>query len=682
MQLTLDATEIRFHAPKSRPKLQSTKRRVDMESRSLHGLRMNFSGGLRMSLFFALVHSLFVPTLGFSNPAAASRCWMPGAMVEVEIVQPVLQRTREGDEKMVDLVVEIVEVFTGSCELKGKEIQISPVMAFRFPPERWCAYGTESIYGASVDFFQPGRKGLLWIFERKELQTGWSRLSGQEFSFATGFLPVWDRSESVTHPNYKHFLKAWDETRSMMQVLKTLEGLDDIDKETAVLELVEDENPKVRKWALAALVRVHGVDVISILKSLETSEEITAETKDFSNRIGTPLSWQMFTNRERQRIPSVPLIGAEVLTEEKTEGRPTLFSKPEVIEPGTVKVLRVFNGTDFKEGDVLPVTSGHGKPGTKFLISPRNGEICLPSHESGRPWIFPPEGLWDGEFTLLSGARRPEVSLKPILPWLEKLSRQPTPYADEFLDEALSSAPLSVALWALRNYREHLRPETLAKLREASGVDDLSNVGTYSLRDKILYDAAMRIIYRELWEWDSQRVALLESILAHPLADEREAWLLYNINALEPHPSSGTSADWMRLAKAARNNASWRESWLDPLHRRMFDQMVWNYTWTESQSRFDAASSVDYLVERWSIQDRREPSEADFTDSRGGMLARSLPLNPDEVERLRVALALRLSSSGEPLTSGEIEQRVSQIRSMTWDKIRVIQLTLDATETM
>jgi len=441
---------------------------IDTESRYLHDLRMNFFGGLRMSLFIALVHSLFVPTLGLSDAAAAGRCWMPGAMVEVEIVQPVLQRTRGGDEKMVDLVVKITEVFTGPRELNGEEIQISSVMAFRFPPERWCADGTEAIYGASVDFFQSGRKGLLWIFQRKELRTGWSGASGKEFSFTTGFLPVWDRAESVTHPNYKHFLKAWDETRSMMQVLKNLEDLDDNEKETAVLELVEHENRRVRKWALAALVRVHGVEVIPILKSLETSGTINAERKDFINGIGTPLSWGMFTNRERQRIPSIPLIGVEVLTEEKTEGRRTLFSKPEVIEPRTVKVLRVFVGSDFKEGDVLPVTSGHGKPGTKLLISPRNGEIHLPSHGSWRPWIFPPEGLWDGEFTLLSGARRPEVSLKPLLPWLEKLSRQPSPYADEFLDEALSSAPLSVAVWALRNYQEHLRPETVAKLKAAS----------------------------------------------------------------------------------------------------------------------------------------------------------------------------------------------------------------------
>lgn len=115
-----------------------------------------------MSVFTALVFSLFVPTLGLSGASAASRCWLPGAMVEVEIVQPVMQRNRDGDEKMVDLVVEIVEVFTGTRALKGKKIQINPVMAFRFPPERWCAYGTSGIHGESSEAdFTDLRGGIL-----------------------------------------------------------------------------------------------------------------------------------------------------------------------------------------------------------------------------------------------------------------------------------------------------------------------------------------------------------------------------------------------------------------------------------------------------------------------------------------------------------------------------------------
>ena len=166
-----------------------------------------------------------------SDVAAASRSWIPGAMVEVEMVKPVLKRDRDGEEKMVDLVVKIVKVFTGPQALENKEIQISPARAFPFPPERWCAYGTRGVHGASVDFFQAGRRGLLWIFQRKERQTSRGVLNGQGFSFATGFSPVWDRTLDVTDPKFKVFLNEWNETRSMMQVLKTLEGIDDTQKE-------------------------------------------------------------------------------------------------------------------------------------------------------------------------------------------------------------------------------------------------------------------------------------------------------------------------------------------------------------------------------------------------------------------------------------------------------------------
>lgn len=440
-------------------------------------------------------------------------------------------------------------------------------------------------------------------------------------------------------------------------------------KEATVLKWVEHKNPKVRKWALGALTRVHGVEVIPILKSLEAGETITAEMKAFINGIGTLLSWDISSDRERQRIPLMSLIGVEVLTEEKTEGQHTLFSQPQVTDPGTVKVLRLFAGSDFKEGEVLPVTSSRGKPGMKFLVSPRNGKIRLPSPVSEKPWNFPPEGQWDGELTLVGGTHRPVIHLKPLEPWLKRLSRQPTPYADEFLDEALRSAPFSVALWALQSHREYVRPETLSMLKEKSGLPAPGKNDTSSLRNMFLYDMAMRIIYRKLWEWDSDRITLIENILAHPLADKKEAWLLFKANALEYHPSSATSTDWMRLAKAARNNQSWKEVEMDPLHRRMFEHIVWHYTWTESRSKFDASTSIDYLMGRWAIPDRGKPSESAFTNTRGSMLSRSLPLTPGEVERLRTALAQRLRSSGEPVTSEEILGRVRQIQSLTWDEI-------------
>ncbi|MGF1530006.1 MAG: HEAT repeat domain-containing protein [Puniceicoccaceae bacterium] len=590
-------------------------------------------------------------------------------MVEVEIVRPVSKRADLGEEALVDLVVEIVEVYTGPRTLKGREIQLNPIMVSRFPPERWCAYGMNNIYGAPIEFYPVGKKGLLWIFQRKELPTSFADSSGYQFPFVTGFVPVWDRSEDLLNPNHEHFVNDWNQTRSMMQILQGLEDIEDSKKAAMVFGLLEHENPKVRKWALGALVRMHGVKIIPILRALNSSEARREETKNFINGPGTPLSWDMFSGGNKQRVASIPLIGVEVLTQVKTVGDHTLFSKPEVVEPGTVKVLRVFAGSGIKAGDILEVASGDGDSGDKFLVWPRDRAVRLPSTYEVGTWSFPPEGPWDGEWTLFGGKERPRVNIQPMLPWLERLSGQPRPYADEFLDEAIRDAPLRVALWALQTYREQLRIETVAWLREQSGLVASDTVENLSLRNLILYDSVMRTIFRKLWEWDVEKIALTESILSHPLSDDEEAWLLYDATELEYRPSSATSADWMRLANAARNNASWKEPWLNPIHRQFFERVAWHHTWRESISRFDASPAVTYLVNRWAIPDRGEFSGAQFTDNRGSMLSRSMPLEDDQIEVLRLALEQRLTSSGEPLTPEIVEEQVSQIKARTRDEI-------------
>ncbi len=97
--------------------------------------------------------------------------------------------------------------------------------------------------------------------------------------------------------------------------------------------------------------------------------------------------------------------------------------------------------------------------------------------------------------------------------------------------------------------------------------------------------------------------------------------------------------------------------------------MVWQFSWTESRAWFDASIGVNYLVERWAIPDRGEPATPHFLDSGGQTLDSSLPLKLEEVEKLRSALAARLAGSGEKLTPDEIEKRVNEIRSMTWEEI-------------
>lgn len=456
----------------------------------------------------------------------------------------------------------------------------------------------------------------------------------------------------------------------MIEVLQTLEGLDDNEKEAIILQWVEHENSKVRKWAIGALTRVHGVEVIPIFKSLRAGEAIAGEIEAFINRIAYPSTWDMFSDRERQRVSGVSLLGVEVVTERKTAGNRTLFSEPEIIEQGSVRVLRVFGESHWNEGDVLPLSSGVAKTGSQFLVFPENGEIHLPATKSG-PWVFPPGGPWDGEMTMPGGGIRPGTNFATVALWLEKLSADPKPYADEFLDEALKNAPLSLAFWALRSYRQHLRKETLADLKDRAGLATPRNEGgqTSSLRDMMLYDVTMRTIYGNLWKWDRDRITLLEKILAHPLADEEEAWLFYHANGLEYHPSSASATDWKRMARAARNNSSWKENQLDPRHRMSFDFSEWHYIWAESRSNFDATTAVDYLIERWAIPDYGPNSERAFVNLRGNMLGGSLPLKSAEVKRLRTALAKRLIASGNFATYEEAMEQANGIQSMTWEEI-------------
>jgi len=594
----------------------------------------------------------------------ANRSWLPGAMVEVVVVEPLLKENEDDRPQVVDLVVEIQQVFTGPKSLRGTRILINPSLAHRFPPDRWSALHMHGIHGAPRAAFPAGKRGLLWIFQRRELPTG---RSGREFSFFTGFQPMWERSNSDNPSNEEFYRQAWKNTRAMMQVLGELEGLDTTRMKQAVLELIGHENDKVRKWAIAALVRVKGARAIADLNSLEPPAEAAADIQNFIRGTGISSACEPLIGAEKRSVPGISLLGVEVLTEAKSEGGHTLFSTPRVIEQGTVKVLRVFSGSNFAEGEIVSVGNFSAKAGEKFLVFPRDERISIgfPTNTT----TFPPEGPWDGGTTRLAYSLEPEIDLTSLEPWFKKLSSNPPPHADEFLEDALRNAPSLVATWALRRFLDDLRPETLEWLRVTSGLSKAGSAPT-SMREMFLYEQAMHYLYGKLWLWSAERIDLFEQIFSYPLSDWEDAWLLQILNNYEGFQPVVASADeWKRLSHAVRHNASWRENWLDPDRQRGLDMLAWSTVQTEALATLDATTSIDYLIDRWAIPDQGERTASGFVESRGSMLAHTIPLRDEEVERLREALAQRLTTSDEPPPPEEVEKRIKEIQARTWDEI-------------
>ncbi len=579
-------------------------------------------------------------------------------MVEVEIVEQIMQANRDGKDELVDVRVEVKEVFTGPQSLKGEQILINPIDAYRFPPERWSALGMVGVMGSSVENFREGKRGLLWIFQRQELLTGIGQ--GRPFQFFTGFRPAWKSSRD----DADYLQQLWEETHELMQILKAIEALDDTEKEQAVVPLLESENRTVRQWALAALARVKGPDVLPILEQFRDSEVA-------SGIGGYP--WARPGEQEDEIVSLPPLLGVEIMTAPTMSGPPNFMEPPpHIIEPGTVKVLHVFSGSGVEVGEILPAETGNFEPGTKFLVMHREGDIHLLDEFAGSwAWDFPPQGRWDGENKRLSNAPHiPHMSIDPLLPWLNKISNGTGPSAGDFLDEAIRHAPWRVAMWVLNKYPYALRPDTMEWLEESLGVNSQTPNPDASLLNMFLYDKVMGINFRQLWQWNPQRDWIMEQILSYPLTNDDEAWLLYTIFETYSDVIPSKLADrWIRLAEAARNNTSWRQDWIHPHFKRRFEHIAWSYTLVESRATFDPAPAIAYLLDRWAIPDRDEPGTPILMDHWGSGLARSLPLQAEDVEKLRAALSARLASSGTPPEPESVESRLNEIQAMTWQEI-------------
>ena len=349
---------------------------------------MIFGGGLLLSS--AVAES--VPRTG--------RAWLPGAMVEVEVVEPVLQR--EWKTRLEDLVVEVKKVFSGPRSLQGVRIRVNPSKVSRFPPKRWCALGMSGISGQSVDAYPPGRSGLLWIFQRRELLTS---SSGGEFSFPTGFSPRWEPVKGRLREEVeRHLHREWKHTRSLMRKVKGLRGMQEDKIKQKVLSWIAHDNPALRKWAIATLIRVKGMRVFPWVESIRNSEHVPSGLDRLADTIQSCATWRRSGDPSEKTLSLPPMLGVEILTKEKWSGARNILNPPTLEEPGSVKILRVFSGSGYEAGEILSASTGNFLVGEKILSLPLDGEVAFEPQHVKPQFRFPPRGRW---------GRRPP-SLEPV----------------------------------------------------------------------------------------------------------------------------------------------------------------------------------------------------------------------------------------------------------------------------